>query len=271
MYKLSRKYPDCLCRIPLFLPIKKREPLEDKELKCPWGTVKFPTVPLTMMDEAVFLTVLNDGEYNKEFDRILYVPTTIYDCTRNMGKTGSTAKIVLDSIKTLTETIVEFSVKDYDDFSDTLLKLYVFEGVNIYENPKQKFVVSAHPIFSRIMKHNTEPQEVVINNIRKMKKLKQKGTIRHINMELRSKLSSTGQALLRFICGHKIAYDYKFSLKHVLSAIAPHMRKDHFKSVLKVALAQLVELRFLTYGYIKKEGRQELVYYRRESESKKST
>ncbi len=240
MYKLSREYPDYLCRIPLFLPTKKREPLENKELACPWGKVVFPTIPLTLMDEEVFITVLNEGEYNKEFDSILYIPNTIYDFTRDMGKVGSTAKIVLDSIKTLTETKVEFSIKEYIDFSDTLLKLYLLEGVDIFENPKQKFVVSAHPVFSRLLKRNTEPQEVVIKGFIKKIKEKQKGTLRHINMELRSKLSSTGKALLRFISGHKTDYDYKFSFKHVHSAIAPHARRDHFKSVLKVALDKLV-------------------------------
>jgi hypothetical protein len=265
MKKTYYEDPDRLCRIPLFLPVKKREPLQKKELVCPWGTVTFPTIPFTIFDEEVFLTILNYGEYDEAGKCIIYPYPSLYTVTKDMGKVRGFGKYVFDSLQALTETTVKFEIENYIIFSGTLLSFY--SHYKKYDN-----TISVHPVFSKLMKYNKEPEEVVVKGMRKQIKNKQKGTIRHIPVDIRNELSETGKAVLRFICGHKVNYAYKFSLKDIHDATAPHTAIRNFRIAIKETLDRLVELNFLIYGKVQKEGKYDewILYNRPDKEAKEN-
>ena len=92
---------------------------------------------------------------------------------------------------------------------------------------------------------------------------KGKGTLRHMNMNIRASLSTTGKAIYRFMLGHKAQFDYRFSVDIMHKATAPNMRLDNFKPRLTETLTQLEALHFLSHSEIKKELGNEWVCYRR--------
>jgi len=248
MYKASRKYPDVLCRIPLFLPLKKREALPCfSRLDNSWGTVAFNSVPLSITDEDVFLTCINEGTYFEEYNCIGYKADSVYDLTRDIGKTTSatTSQIIMNSLTALSTASVRFEIPTYNiSFSGRLADVE-------YSEPNRPVKVAFDPVVSEMM----TPQ-------------KNKGktltvTLRNIDMNLRSKLCLRGKAIMRCICGHKANLSYKFPIEDIHMATAPHSRIDNYRGVLRETLQILKDAKFLSHGYLEKERGQEWVLYRR--------
>lgn len=254
MYKQFRKSPDSLCRIPLFLPIKDRESVSNKIFECRWGKVTFPTFPLTVFDEEVFLACVNESVYLKEHDRLYYADRSVYDLTREMGKktSGAMSKRVMNSLLAIGNTPVEIEIKKPAvSFSGTLAEVIITE-------PNKPVEVIFHKDLSSIMKHNRTE--------------KANGTLRNIDMVTRGELCTTGKAIHRFMCGHQAVEKgevkpYKFSIEVLHDAVAPHMRIDNFREVLRQTLYRLKELKFLMEGDIGRNNGTEMVMYSRSTKA----
>ena len=247
MYKASRKYPDVLCRIPLFLPLKKREALSSTTFTNSWGTVAFDSVPLTTTDEDLFLTCINEGTYFEQYNCIGYKADSVYDLTRDMGKTTSatTSQIIMNSLTVLSTASVRFQIPTYNiSFSGRLADVE-------FSTPNRPVKVAFNHVISEMM------------TSQKNKGKTHTVTLRNIDMQLRSGLCLTGKAVLRFICGHKANLSYKFPIEDIHMATAPHSRIDNFRGVLKETLQILTDTKFLSHGYLEKERGQERVLYRR--------
>ena len=247
MFKTSRKYPDVLCRIPLFLPLKKREGLSCTTFTSSWGTVAFDSVPLSITDEELFLACINEGSYFQEHNRIGYKADSVYELTRDMGKTTSatTSQIIMNSLMVLSTATVRFEIPTYNiSFSGRLAEVD-------YSTPNRPVKVVFEEVVSKLMlpqKKNGDTPTV---------------TLRNIDMNLRSRLCLTGKAVLRFICGHQAGKEYPFPIGDVHMVTAPHTRIDNFRGVLRETLHILTEAKFLSYGYLQKDKGRELVFYRR--------
>lgn len=237
--RVSIDYPDIICRIPLFLPLHKRE-IKPQIYECDWGTVNFLDFPLTMVDEDLFMLLLNWGYLHSENQ--MGMTASLYKMVKEMGKTYSKTNCtqIMNSIEALSHSKVEF--KTYNiHFIGTL--------INSVDTSSKKIEILLNPQLSALM------------HLPKAENGKYKGTIRHLNLSVRYQLSMTGRAMHRFMSGHGLSR--KFRIEKIWKATAPHMRLNNFRIELRETLTKLIDIGFLVSGEVVKEYGEEFVKYKR--------
>lgn len=200
---------------------------------------------MTVTDEDVFITILNEGNYHEKYNCIGYVSDSVYDLVKDTGRAYSTttSQQIVNSLNVLSSAQVEFETYNIH-FSGRLVTEFTSSSKDVF--------ILLHEDISKLMHYKKLSKEE-----------KNRGTIRHINMNLRSQLSLTGRAIHRFIYGHKAKMEYNFRIDTIHKATAPQSRLDNFKDELSKTLAKLIEVEFLLSGNIEKKYGEEYVTYRR--------
>lgn len=219
-----RNYPADLGRLPLFLPVKKRE-FTPRVLHTSWGKITLEGKTLTMFDEDIFITLANMGikrkialDYGDSFETIVY-QGNLYNIAKNAGKIPgrNTYRMIISSLKALHSIKIKIEADGYKHYDSLLYSFTTREN-----DPEQK-----------------TPIKIVMN----AKIAKAFDKIRHLDMDIRAQLSEIGKALHRFLSCHSLTS--RFKLETLKASVAPELRNNNFKSYILRETSKLKELGFL--------------------------
>jgi hypothetical protein len=220
--KSWNKYPVSLGRVAVFLPCK-RKMIQETVIETGWGKVKITGAPLTTYDEDIFLVLINKGKKKMfsaadgdVFETIVFEGSLYEIAKESLKKRGSkTYEQIRNSISHLHSVTIHISC----------------DGITIHDSIIYQSILDNH--------HAHKPLKVVMNA--KVANAFQKS--RHVDIQVRKKLSPTGKALHRFLSMH--GKEFSCRIEKLQKSIAPTSRRDNLLRELKNALEKLKALNFL--------------------------